>query len=61
MVGGIAFLGSDFADDLGVGDFLPVLNRDFVMSDGEEGVGAIYALAIMGTNADALAEGTKLV
>ncbi len=31
------------------------------MSDGEEGVGAFYALAIMGTNADALAEAIELV
>ncbi len=51
----------DFADDFGVGDFLPALKRDFVMSDGEEGVGAFYALAIVGTSADALAEATKLV
>ncbi len=60
-VGGVAFLGSDFADDLGVGDFLPALKRNLVVSDGEEGVGAFYALAIMGTNADALVEATKLV
>jgi hypothetical protein len=60
-VGGATFLGSDFADDLGVGNFLPALNRDFVVSDGEEGVGAFYALAIVGTSADALAEATELV
>jgi hypothetical protein len=60
-VGGVVFLGSDFADNLGVGDFLPVLNRDFVVSDGEEGGGALYALVIVGTNANALAEATKLV
>ncbi len=61
MVGGVAFLGSDFADNLGVGDFLPALNEDFVVSDGEEGVGVFYALAIVGTNANALAEATELV
>ncbi len=60
-VGDVAFLGSDFADDLGVGDFLPALKRDFVVSDGEEGVGAFYVLAIVGTSADALAEAAKLV
>ncbi len=32
-----------------------------VVSDGEEGVGAFYALANMETNANALAEATKLV
>ncbi len=53
MVGGVAFLGPDFSDDLEVGDFLPALNRDFVVLDGEEGGGAFYALAIVGTNADA--------
>ncbi len=57
----VAFLGSDFADNFGVGDFLPALKRDFVVSDGEEGVGAFYPLAIVGTSADALAEATKLV
>jgi hypothetical protein len=35
--------------------------ENFVLSDGEEGLGAFYALAIMGTSADALAEVTKLV
>ncbi len=61
LVGGVAFLGSDFADDLGVGDFLPVLKRDFVVSDGKEGVGAFYVLAVVGTSADALAEAAKLI
>jgi hypothetical protein len=61
LVGGVAFLVSDFADDLGVGAFLPALNRDFILSDGEEGVGAFHPLAIVGTSAHALAEATKLV
>ncbi len=61
MVGGVAFLGSDFADGPGVGDFLPALNGDSVVSDEEEGVGAFYVLAIVGTDADALAEAAKLV
>jgi hypothetical protein len=61
LVGGVAFLGSDFADDLGVGDFFPALKRDFVVSDGEEGVSAFYALAVVGTSADALAEAAKLI
>ncbi len=51
----------DFADDLGLGDFPPALKRYFVVSDGEEGVGAFYALAVMGTSADALAEAAKLI
>ena len=51
----------DFTDDLGVGDFLPALKRYFVMSDGEEGVGAFYALAVVGTSADALAEAAQLI
>ncbi len=36
LVGGVIFLGSDFADNLGVGDFLLALSWDFVVSDGEE-------------------------
>jgi hypothetical protein len=60
-VGGVAFLGLDFADDLGVGDFLSALKRNFVVSDGEEGVGAFYALAVVGTSVDALAEAAKLI
>ena len=60
-VGGVAFLGLDFADDLGVGDFLPEPKRNVVVLDGEEGVGAFYALVIMGTNTNALAEATELV
>ncbi len=31
------------------------------MLDGEEGVGAFYTIAIVGTSANALAEATKLV
>ncbi len=61
MVGGVAFPRLVFADNLGVGDFFPALNRDFVVLDGEEGVGAFYVLAIVGTSADALTEATKLV
>ncbi len=59
--GGVTFLGSDFADDLGVGDFLPAISKDFVVLDGEEGVDAFYLLAIVETNADALAEAAKLI
>ena len=45
----------DFANNLGVGDFLPASSRDLAVLDGEEGVGAFDVLAIVGTNADALA------
>ncbi len=61
MVGGVAFLRLDFADNLGVGDFLLAIKGDFVVLNGEEGVGAFDALVIVGTNADALAEAAKLV
>ena len=61
LVGSVTFLGSDFADNLRVGDFLPAINGNLVVLDGEEGDGAFDTLAIMGTNADALAEAAKLV
>ena len=61
LVGGVAFLGSNFAGNLRVGDFLPGINGDLVVLDGEEGVGAFGALAIVGTNANALAEAAKLI
>jgi hypothetical protein len=51
----------DFADNLGGDDFLSAINRDFFLLDGEEGVGAFDALAIVGTNTDALAEAAKLI
>ena len=60
-VGGVAFLGSDFADNLGVGDFLLAPKWNVVVLDGEEGVGAFHVLAVVGTSADALAEAAKLV
>ena len=50
----LPFLGLDFADNLGVRDFLPALNGDFAVLDGEEGVGAFYMLAIVGTNVDTM-------
>ncbi len=61
MVGSVTFLGSDFADDLRVGDFLPAISGDFIVLDGEEGVGAFCMLAIVETNANALTEMAELV
>jgi hypothetical protein len=57
----LAFFGLDFAINLGVGEFLPARSRDLVLLDGEVGVGAFDRLAIVGTNADALAEEVKLI
>jgi hypothetical protein len=54
-VGIISLLWLDFANDLGVGDFLAAVNWDLVIRNGEEGVGAFDVLALVGTGANALA------
>jgi hypothetical protein len=54
-VGVVSLLWSDLANDLGVGGFPAAVNWDHVVRNGEEGVGAFNALAIVGTSADALA------
>ncbi len=56
MVGSVTFLGSDLADDFGVGDFSAAFGWDLVVLDGEEGIGAFDLFAVIGTNANALAE-----
>jgi hypothetical protein len=50
----VAFLGSDFADNLEVGDFPVANNWDLVILDGKEGVGASDSLAGIGTAANTL-------
>jgi hypothetical protein len=54
-VGVVSLLWSDLADNLGVGDFFAAVGWDHVVWNGEQGVGAFDALAIVGTGADALA------
>ncbi len=51
----VTLLGSDLANNLGVGDFSAALNWDLVMQDREEGVGVFDVLVIVGTGANALA------
>jgi hypothetical protein len=55
LVSGVALLGSNIANNLGVGDFPAMLNWNLVVLDGEEGVSALDVLASFGTSADALA------
>jgi hypothetical protein len=54
-VGVISLLWLDLANDLGVGDFPVAVGWDHVVRNGKEGVGAIDALTIVGTSANALA------
>jgi hypothetical protein len=61
MVSVVSLLRSDLANNLGVGDFPAALGWDLVVQDGEEGVGAFDALAIIGTGANALAQASKFV
>ena len=55
MVGIVSFLWSDLANNLGVGDFSAAVGWDLVVGNGEEGVGAFYMFAFIGTGANALA------
>ncbi len=61
LVSGIALLGLDLANKLGVGDFPVALDWDLVILDGDEGAGAFDALASFGTSTNALAQVAKLV
>ncbi len=45
----------DLANNLGVGDFPAMLDCNLVVQDGEKGIDAFDALAIVGTGANALA------
>ncbi len=51
----------DLANNIGVGNFPAALDRDLVVQDGEEGIGAFDAFAIVGTCTNALAKVAKFV
>jgi hypothetical protein len=61
VVGIVSLLWSDLAKNLGVGDFSVAVRWDFVVGNGEEGVGAFDMLAFVGTSANAFAKAPQFV
>ncbi len=47
-VGVVSLLWSDLANNLGVGDFSAAVGWDLVIGNGEEGVGALTCLPLLG-------------